>query len=497
MQTALDPKRFLNECHQVIELISDHFSSLGEISPRPEVKPGELSSLFSKEAPLHGVQFSEILGQVKESIIPGVTQWQSPRFMSFYPANTSLPAMYADILITAIGSVGLQWSSNPIGTELECVVMDWLAQLLHCPKDSPYLHTSRVGGGLMQNTAGEGLCTMITAARVRTHLLQRGVERMEELPKAERDEIFYSDSSRLVAYMSDQTHFSGMKAARVAGLRVHQIPSQKLSNGNWGITQGMLREAIEEDRKRGLVPCWVQLNYGSTNTSGSDDIDSWELDSSWDDIWIHVDAAYGGAALILHEYAEQSRKIQEVADSFNINGSKWLLCGFDSAFFFVKDRQRLIDCYSATGDYLDSSVPDTPYTPQFKDWNIPLGRKFRALRIWLVLSYFGQTGLRSFLEQSIQQSDQLRSWIDESDGFEQTVSTHLGLVCFHPIKRDRTLELVEYLNSSVDGKKSYLVYPSNLCGEPFIRIALGGVSTSHDDVIELWEQCLQWQGQKN
>lgn len=476
---------------QIIQFISDHFKGISSIPVSPKLEPGELASRFDPNPNAEGKELSALLEEIKNKVMPGITHWQHPQFLSYYPSASSVPAIFADLITAAIGSVGLQWSANPIGTELECVVMDWLMQMLHADTDSPFLHTSGKGGGLIQNTAGEALVVILTAARCYKQIEQLGIER-NQLTNEEKEEIYYKDSSKLVAYMSDQTHFSGPKAARVAGIRLRKLAAKKLANGNYGITAEQVSQAMQADREKGLVPCYVQLNYGSTNTCGYDDILSFEGFREREKVWLHVDAAYAGASLILPKFKQRSQQIQSVADSFNFNGSKWFLCGFDSAFVFVRDRNRLKDVFAATDEYMDEVENEQVYNPEFKDWSVPLGRRFRALRIWMVLEYFGLNGMRHFIESTIQQADWLRDEIDKDTHFEQNVTTELGLVCFRPKKSEQVDSLIQWLHKDSKDSSPYLVYPSKLNNEDFIRVALGGANTSFDNVKHFWKKCQLW-----
>jgi glutamate/tyrosine decarboxylase-like PLP-dependent enzyme len=276
-------------------------------------------------------------------------------------------------------------------------------------------------------------------------------------------------------------------------MRLHKIPARKLAHGNYGITAADVKAAMSEDRARGLTPCAVILNYGSTNTSGTDDLESFRHLRETEKVWVHVDAAYAGASLILPEYRDRSRLIQELATSFNFNGSKWFLCGFDSAFLYIRDRQLLKAVYAAGDTYMAKAADEEVYNPEFKDWSIPLGRRFRSLRIWMVLSYFGVEGLQTYLRHSIAQADGFRKRIDESGIFKQTVVTEWGLVCFQlntedSNKNERFLQRLEEL--SEHGKK-FLVYPSQIHGERFVRLALGSIHSEAGDLEYLWEACLK------
>lgn len=485
----LDPEKLNKEINRVLEVIHEHLDTLREQPVKPDIKPGDIAQKFSLYAPQDGRDVDELILQLKSSLLPGLTNWQHPRFFAYYPATTSIPAVTSELLIAALGSVGLQWSANPAATELECVVMDWIMRMLHAPEQSPFLHQSRQGGGIIQNTAGEAIVTIMVAARVQHHLQTQG----RELSSEQLEEIYWQDSSRLVVYMSDQTHFSGPKAVRVAGMRLHKIPAQKLSHGNFGVTCDQVRAAMKADREKGLIPCAVLVNYGSTNTSGYDDLPSFRGLSELENVWVHVDAAYAGASLILPEYRERALIVQEIATSFNFNGSKWLLCGFDSAFLFIRDRKLLKSVYAAGGDYLARTGNEDVFNPEFKDWAIPLGRRFRALRIWMVLESFGVKGLQQYLRHTIAQADWFRQRIDTSLVLKQLVRTEFGLVCFHlntddAIRNEIFIQKIEDLSGH--GQK-FLLYPSQLQGQRFFRLALGSVHTQESDLEMLWQLCLE------
>jgi len=492
LKHQFNPELFLEKGSEVLNFINKRFNLLESSSIKPDLKPGDLATRFSSTAPQTAQGFDNLINDLETKIMPGVTHWQHPRFFSYYPGTSSLPAVISELLIASIGAIGLQWGANPIGTELECVVMDWIVKMLQATDDSPFLHTSGLGGGLIQNTAGESLVVIMTAARINKHLQLTGAESIDSLTALEQDTLFYQDSSKFVVYMSDQSHFSGSKAARVAGIRVHTVKAKILDDGNYGIDCEQVRLAMDEDRDNGLIPCAVQLNYGSTNTCGYDDIDSFQGFAEQENVWLHVDAAYAGASLVLPQFREKSLVMQSIATSFNFNGSKWFLCGFDSAFLYVRDRKLLTAVFAASGDYMDSIESEEVYSPEFKDWSVPLGRRFRALRIWMVLEYFGVEGVQEFLQLAIDQGDWLRHRIDESDDFTLTVENDLGLVCFSPKDSNKTGDLIAYLQNDNNDNPGFLLYPSQINGEAFIRVALGGVNTSFNDVESFWKTCEQW-----
>ncbi|CAJ1439955.1 unnamed protein product [Effrenium voratum] len=440
-----------------------------------DLEPGELAQQFETSAPEEPRDYGQILQKLEAQVFPGALSWQHPKFMAYYPSSTSVPAILAETVIASIGSVGLQWKSNPIGTELEVVVMDWVAKFLGI--GPAFHHSSQVGGGIIQNTAGESMLNIMICARVRAHRRAN--------PELSREEAFYQDSSKMVAYLSDQAHFSAEKACRLAGLRVRKVAARL--EGNYTLNPSDVKAAMEKDRAAGLQPTALILTYGSTNTSGCDDVKAFK-DLAEDDLWIHVDAAYAGAAWSLDQFRQDAQAVSEVVTSVNMNGSKWFLCGFDSAFLWVRDRKLLLDVFSASGVFMADVEDMSIYNPEFKDWSVPLGRRFRALRIWMVFEYFGTSGLKSYIRQAVDQASWLRSKIEESEHFEQPVQTVFGLVCLRSVHGDEvTRQLAAHLAA-----QGYGLAPTKIADRDALRVALGATSTTQADVEKLWSDMCEF-----
>lgn len=477
-QTSVEPALLKQLGEQTLEVLSEHFRGLKALPVKPKLDPGIIAKRFATSPPAGPTSYTELLKKLQVDVLPGVTHWQHPNFMAYYPASSSVPAILSETVIAAIGSVGLQWSANPIATELEVVVMDWVAQLLGLTGD--FLHASGHGGGILQNTAGEAIVAVFVAARVWKH--------RQLLAALSREEAFYQDSSKLVVYMSDQTHFSSSKACRVAGMRPRTVQA-KLVDGNFRLRVADLRQAIVADRANGLIPCVLQLNYGSTNTCGLDDVAEFEELAKEEELWIHVDAAYAGPSWALDEFRADAAAVSRVATSVNVNGSKWFLCGFDSAFLWIRDRRLLTEVYSASDSYMDTDKGMAGiYAPELKDWSVPLGRRFRALRIWLVFEYFGTDVLKQFLRDAIDQASWLRAQVDKHPAFEQPVRTRHGLVCIGLAEATGKAKvtiagLAEHIQAA-----GFLSYPSSMQGRPVLRVALGGSSTTLEDVQALWHE---------
>eukprot|EP00397_Hematodinium_sp_SG-2012_P032427 GEMP01034527.1.p1 GENE.GEMP01034527.1~~GEMP01034527.1.p1 ORF type:complete len:487 (+),score=108.71 GEMP01034527.1:51-1511(+) len=480
----MDTPKLRHLGEQTIDILCRYYERLAEndTSVNQKHARGEAASHFSEEPPeepkMH--EFEKVIADVEHKIIPYLCHWQNPRFMAYYPSATSLPAILGDALVAGLNPVGLQWAASPISTELEVVVMDWFASIIKLPKNSPYRHRSKIGGGITQGTASEAIFAAVAAAKYKK---QKELYQMSkgggEISAEEREELFYADSSKLVGYISDQSHFSCAKATRLNNIRTRMIPTE-FYKGNYVLRAHAVEAAMKEDRAKGLVPCVVLLTYGSTNTCAFDDVEEYREISK--EIWIHLDAAYAGSAWVLPDIPTPPL---EICNSFNFNGSKWLLCAFDSAFFFVKDCNWLKDVFSASGDYLHQSETDqTIFDPEFKNWSLPLGRRFRALRLWLVVEYYGARGIREHVQKGVNQGHFLRAKIDEHNSLEQSVTTNLGLVVAHAKAGNEATRLLgEHLVA-----KGFLVYPSKIKDAVVLRFALGGLLTEMVHVETLWSE---------
>jgi len=493
---------------KVSDLLSKYFECMSRnpqhhlVTPLKGFRRGKAAESFASCPPEIGKRQLEkedpcgaLVRQVETNIMPYLTNWNHPNFFAYYPAANSVPSVLADTLIQGFNPIGFSWSSSPISTELEVVVMDWIALLIKLPSSSPFLHRSGIGGGLIQNTAGESMFAVCAAAKFKTQkrlfIEEQGKEMEEEgittttsLGQDEREEIFYRDSSNLVVYMSDQTHFTGRKAARLNNMRTRVLPAEK-RNGNFSLRASTVKQAMDEDRKKGFVPCLVLLTYGTTNTCGFDDLGEYhKLSKDEKDVWIHLDAAYAGASWILPDIPTPPL---ELCNSFNFNGSKIFLCGFDSAFLFVKNRDWMKDCFSESGEYMDQSPGErTIFDPEFKDWGVPLGRRFRSLRIWMVIEYFGAEGLREYIQKKIDSAQWLGEKIDQSSHCEQVVKATLGLVVFRATIGKNRDEMTKSLGNFLN-QKGFLLYPSQVEAKTVLRVSIGSVLTELKHVKELWD----------
>jgi aromatic-L-amino-acid decarboxylase len=355
--------------------------------------------------------------------MPGLTHWQSPKFMAFYPCNSSFPGMLGEMYSGAFNAAAFNWICSPAVTELETIVMDWLAKLLALPEC--YLSEGE-GGGIIQGTASEVVVTAVVAARER--LIRR---RLAHVPEGE-DKIDKAAEMRgkMVALGSEHAHSSTQKAAIIAGTRFRSVTATRSSN--FGVTGAALRSTIEACLAKGLEPFYFTATIGSTATCAIDDLEGIAaVAADYPDIWIHVDAAYAGSALVCPEYQHLCPPLASF-DSFNFNLHKWLLVNFDCSAFFIKKRKDLIDTYSIMPSFLRNNFSESGLVTDYRDWQIPLGRRFRSLKVWFVLRTYGVNGLRAFIRNHVKLGEYFNGLLNErKDLFTVITPSAFGLTTFH------------------------------------------------------------------
>jgi aromatic-L-amino-acid decarboxylase len=348
--------------------------------------------------------------------------------MAFYPCNSSFPAMLGDMYSGAFNAAAFNWICSPAVTELETVVMDWLVKLLGLPEC--YLSEGE-GGGIIQGTASEVVVTAVVAARER--LVRRTLERegySADDDSEERMDRAAELRGRMVALGSEHAHSGTQKAAMIAGTRFRTVPAPQSTN--FSVTAAALRQTIEECKAKNLVPCYFTITIGSTSTCAIDDLEGIAaLAKEYPDLWIHVDAAYAGSALVCPEYQHLCPPLAAF-DSFNFNLHKWLLVNFDCSAFFIKRRKDLIDTYSITPAFLRNTYTESGLVTDYRDWQIPLGRRFRALKIWFVLRSYGVNGLRKFIRNHVVLGEYFNKLVDErKDLFTVVTPAAFALTTFH------------------------------------------------------------------
>jgi aromatic-L-amino-acid decarboxylase len=405
-------------------IVVNYYDTVQDRPVLPSIAPGYLRPLLPDGPPEEGESWDKIQADIDRVIMPGLTHWQSPKFMAFFPCNSSFPAMLGDMYSGAFNAAAFNWICSPAVTELETVMMDWVCKLIALPEC--YLSSSENGGGgIIQGTASEVVVTAVVAARER--LIRR---RLANMPEGEEKMDKAAEMrGKLVALGSEHAHSSTQKAAIIAGTRFRTVPAPKETN--YSVTADALRTTIEECKAKGIEPFYFTATLGSTGTCAVDDLAGIAaLAKQYPDIWIHVDAAYAGSALVCPEYQHLCAPMASF-DSFNFNLHKWLLVNFDCSAFFIKRRQDLIDTYSITPSYLRNAYTESGLVTDYRDWQIPLGRRFRSLKVWFVLRTYGINGLRAFIRKHIKLGEYFHDLLkSRSDVFSIITEPAFGLVTF-------------------------------------------------------------------
>ncbi|KAI9887665.1 MAG: hypothetical protein M1823_000529 [Watsoniomyces obsoletus] len=420
----MDSEQFRKAAHSAIDEIIDYYDTLQDRTVLPDVEPGYLKKLLPDGPPETGESWEDIQKDISSKIIPGLTHWQSPNFMAFFPAASTYPAMLAEMYSSAFTAPAFNWICSPAVTELETIVLDWLAQALHLP--SCFLSTGE-GGGVIQGTASEAVVPVLVAGRDR-YLRETTKHYSEE----EKEAAIAQKRGRLVALGSEMSHSCAHKAALVAGTKYRSIPAGRKED--FSITGENLRRTLDQCRYDGLEPFFLSLTLGTTATCSVDRFDEIaEVLKDYPLLWTHVDAAYAGAALVCEEYQHLTRHF-EAFDSFDMNMHKWLLTNFDASCLYVKRRQDLIEALSVTPSFLRNKFSDSGSVIDYRDWSIPLGRRFRSLKIWFVLRTYGLQGLKSYIRNHVQMGEMFAGLIaSRPDLFRILTKPAFALTVFHVV----------------------------------------------------------------
>ena len=461
----MTPAEFRRYGRAVVDWIADYYERVESFPVLSQAQPGEIRAGFPAAPPAHGEPFDAVLADVDRLILPGITHWQSPNFFAFFPANASGPAILGDLLSSGLGVQGMLWATSPACTELETLVMDWLVDMLGLPKK---FKSTAAGGGVIQDTASSAVLTALLTARERATGWQsnaRGLDR------------------GLVAYTSSQAHSSIEKAVKIAGLgrdNLRLIEVDEL----FAMRPDALARQIAADRAAGLTPCFVCATVGTTSSNALDPVrDIGEICRA-EGLWLHVDAAMSGTAALCPEF----RTIQdglELADSYAFNPHKWMFTNFDCDCFFVADRAALIRTLSILPEYLRNRATESGAVFDYRDWHIPLGRRFRALKLWFVIRHYGVEGLRYHVRRHVELAQRFAAWVRADDRFELAAPAPLNLVCFRHKAGDAfNRQLLDRLNASGELYLTHTV----LDGQVALRLCVGQTHTEARHVEAAWQR---------
>ena len=459
---------FKNNAYKVIDWIADYYKNVDSFPVLSQAAPGDIRAQLPDHPPEEGEPFEALLADMNEKILPGITHWQSPNFFAFFPCNSTGPAILGDMLSTGLGVQGMLWATSPACTELETHVLDWLVDMLDLPEK---FKSNRSGSGVIQDTASSATLCALVAAR-------------EKASNGKINETGFDGTLRV--YTSSQAHSSVEKAVKIAGIGKHNLRSIAVDN-EFAMRPSELRRAIEQDITDGLTPAFVCATVGTTSSTALDPLTEIGSICSEFGIWLHVDAAMAGSAAICPEY----RFIQEGlehAQSYCFNPHKFLLTNFDCSCFYVSDKDALIDSLSITPEYLKTKASESNSVFDYRDWQIPLGRRFRSLKLWSVIRHYGIKGMQAHIRQHMESAKALTDKINKDDRFELMAPTVLNLVCFRYKGSDEFNEtLVQRLN---DSGKLYLIH-TKLNNKYTLRFSIGQTKTTWEHVLKAWELILE------
>ena len=461
----MEPEEFRKHGYEVVDWLTGYYKRIESYPVLSQMHPGELRSYLPDKPPQQGEPFEAILGDVEKLILHGVTHWQSPNFFAFFPSNASGPAILGDFLSSGLGVQGMPWATSPACTELETHVLDWLVPALGLPEK--FLSTSS-GGGVLQDTASSSTLCAVLAARERATNFrsnQRGI------------------AEKLCAYTSNQAHSSIEKAIKIAGIGSENLRLIE-TDENFAMNPEALAAAIEKDRADGLTPFFVCATVGTTSSNAIDPVPQIGEVCREHGLWLHVDAAMSGTAALCPEFRHIHKGVEH-ADSYCFNPHKWMFTSFDCDCFYVADRRALIQTLSVLPEYLRNKATESGAVIDYRDWHIPLGRRFRSLKLWFVLRHYGIEGLQFHIREHIRLAQEFASWVEKDARFELAVRPPLNLVCFRLKSGDNANQkLMDALNNSGD---LYLTH-TRLHDRFTLRMCVGQTNTTERHVEKAWRR---------
>ena len=463
----MDHDEFRRLGHRVIDWIADYRERLATLPVMSPVKPGVIRARFPATPPARGGGVPAALAALDRDVLPGVTHWNHPSFFAYFPANASYASVLGDLLCAGLGAQAMSWQTSPAATELEEVVMEWLRQLVGLP---PAFQ------GVVQDTASTStLCALICARERATGLGQRhrGLQ---------------SGAPALTVYASDQAHSSVEKAVLLAGFGRDHLRLVG-TDAQHALRLDLLEKEIEKDVAAGRRPCALVATVGTTATTALDPVAGMAALAERHGTWLHVDAALAGMAMALPECRWMWEGVER-ADSLVWNPHKWMGVGFDFSAYHVRDPEHLVKVMSTSPAYLRTARDGE--VRNLRDWGIPLGRRFRALKAWLYLLDVGVEGLQARLRRDLDNARWLSDQVDAARDWERLAPVPLQTVCLRHIPTDQrdekrltahNLAIVERVNRS---GKAYLT-PSVLKGRQVIRVSVGAEPTERAEVEALWK----------
>lgn len=471
--SRMTPDEFRRHGHEMVDWIADFLAGVGDERVFPEVEPGDVRAQLPEHPPTEVESFDDVMADLERVIVPGLTQWQHPGFFAWYPSNLSYPSILGELMSAGLGINAMAWATSPAATELETLMLDWMHELLDLPAD--FRSTSEHGGGVIQGTASEATLVAMLAARWKATAGAVNVD---------------GDTTRLVGYSTSQAHSSIEKGFRIAGVgtaRFRVVPH----DDEFAMRADALADMIAADRAAGLQPFFVCATRGTTSSMAFDPVPAIAEVCEAEGLWLHVDAAMAGIAGLVPELRWVNDGLER-ADSYTTNPHKWMGINFDCNLFWTVDRAALIGALSILPPYLQSDAAAAGAAIDYRDWQIPLGRRFRALKLWFSLRTEGVAPVQTMIREQVAWTQEVAGLVGADDRFEIVAPHPLNLVCLarrsdgEPDDIDRANELTDALIAAANATGTALYTRTVLDGRSVLRISIGASSTTRDDVIAAW-----------
>jgi len=465
----MDSAEFKVRGNEMIDYIINYMETVADRRVTPDVKPGYLRSLLPDAAPQESEPWEDVMKDVEDKIMLGMTHWQHPRFHAYFSSGNSYPSILGDMLSDAIGCIGFSWAAGPSCTELETIVLDWMGRMLGLPGSFLSSGEGSVGGGVIQSSASECILDALLAARA------NAVKRLKPVYGEDVEDTIIL--SKLVAYCSKEAHSCVEKASMIGFVKIRILEP----DCNNQLTGAILREAMEADMAQGLHPFFVTAVLGSTGLCSFDKVD--EIGPLCNEVgaWLHVDGSYAGNSFICPELRSPMAGI-ECADSFNINPNKWMLVSFDCSCMWVKDKHKFTQGMIVDPLYLQHSNSDTAI--DYRHWGVPLSRRFRALKLWFTIRSYGVSGLQNYIRNHCKLAKLFESKVVKDSRFQVVNEVKVGLVCF---KLKGSNELNRKLLDSINESGRLHMVPTYMKGEYVIRLAVCAEKANEDDMDAAWK----------
>lgn len=457
----MDPEEFRSIGHELVDWVANYLANVENLPVMSDVSPGDVYRRLPQTAPEKPEAWSDIIADLDEVIVPALTHWQSPNFFAYFPANNSGPSILGELVAAGLGVQGMLWATSPAATEVETLVLDWMAAELRLPTA---FHSSGTGGGVIQDSASSAALVSIIASRQQAR--NRGIS-----------------SDRHALFVSQGAHSSLTKGVRVAGYLDHQLRLVATDDAGRMVVDELER-AITQAQSEGLTPTFVSATIGTTATGAVDPVADIGRIRDRLAMWLHVDAAYAGVAAICPEFSTYFSGL-EFADSYCTNAHKWLLTNFDCSMMWVRNRADLIDALSISPSYLKNAASDSGAVIDYRDWMVPLGRRFRALKLWFVIRSFGMDGLRKHIRHHVELTSWLAARVDAHDDLEIVGEPMLGLVCFKHRSGDAATSRIAEL---VQADRTVMLTTAVHDDATIIRVSIGSPQTEARHVAALWER---------